>query len=100
MNPTPYDEDRVTVRGAGLTWRETGDEIVVLDLDGSVYFGLNGPGATLWRQLVSPTRRSELMDRLRHEGADEGQAGRDVDAFLTQLDGYGLLHRERAPGTD
>ena len=88
--------DRLRVGGPGVAWRETADEIVVLDLERSVYFGLNGTGASLWRRLTSAATRADLIQHLRSQGAAEARATQDVDDFVAQLDRYGLLSRELA----
>jgi hypothetical protein len=79
--------------GPAVAWRETGQEIVVLDLQGSVYFGLNPTAARLWKLLVQGTSRDELSRRLRTEhGISRERADADVDAFLEMLDREGLLN--------
>lgn len=78
--------------GPAVAWRETGEEIVVLDLSGSVYFGLNPTAARLWKQLVGGTTRDELSRRLcAEQGIGQEQADADVDAFLDMLGREGLL---------
>lgn len=92
---TGHDDEgaRLHVGGPGVAWRETSGEVVVLDLEGSVYFGLNGTAASLWRRLTSTASRGDLVELLQSLGADAGQAARDVDAFLADLARYGLLGR-------
>jgi hypothetical protein len=90
--PGPVDA-HWRVGGPGVAWRETSGEIVVLDLRGSLYFGLNGTAAKLWRRLTSSAHRAELVEQLQTLGADEVRAARDVDDFVAQLDRYGLLER-------
>lgn len=82
-----------TVGGPDLAWRETGSEIVVLDVAGSVYFGLNATGAELWKRLAAGgATREELTGMLiSGAGATAEQAAPDVDAFLAGLSHYGLL---------
>ena len=81
-----------TVGGPGVAWRETGGEIVVLDLDGSVYFGLNGTGAVLWKRLVDGADGADLAALLVHDFAVPApRAAADVEAFLDDLRQHGLL---------
>ena len=62
-----------------LAWRETGSEIVVLDLRGSVYFGLNPTAARLWKMLAAGATRGALVARLVDEQqVDAGRAEDDV----------------------
>jgi hypothetical protein len=74
------------LRQVGLTWQVVGADVVVLDLEGSVYLKLEGSGRVLWEALVEPRPEAELvavlMDRY---GIDEGLAAVDVAAFLDDL---------------
>ncbi len=93
MAMTPGTET-FTVGGPSVAWRETGSEIVVLDLSGSVYFGLNGTGAQLWKCLVDGASRADLVDQLaRYADQSPTQMQTDVDVFLADLDKSGLLRR-------
>ncbi|WP_375499242.1 PqqD family protein [uncultured Jatrophihabitans sp.] len=84
----------LVVGGPDVAWRETGGEIVVLDLAGSVYFGLNGMGAELWKTLLAGSSRAELTAQLsRRAGRVGPQLQVDVDQFLADLDEHGLLRR-------
>jgi hypothetical protein len=96
VNPAHTDggTERLYVGGPGVAWRETAGEIVVLDLEGSVYFGLNGTAASLWRRLTSTASRADLIALLHNLGADASQAARDVDDFLAELARFSLLGRQ------
>lgn len=88
-----------SVGGPDVAWRETGSEIVVLDLSGSVYFGLNGTGAQLWKRLVDGASRADLLELLAaYPDHSPTQMQTDLDAFLTDLDRCGLL-RHLSPDT-
>lgn len=96
-----HETETFAVGGAGVAWRETGGEIVILDLSGSVYFGLNGTGAQLWKRLLEGATRGDLLGVLaRCADRSETQVQADLDGFLAGLDGYGLLHRSRPPASD
>lgn len=80
------------VGGPQVAWRETGAEIVVLDLKESLYFGLNPTAARLWKLLVRGSTRTQLAQHLQHEqGISAERAQADVDTFLELLDREGLL---------
>ncbi len=82
----------VQLRQADLTWQVAGDDIVVLDLAGSVYLKLNGSGRVLWEALAEPCTESDLRAALIDRyGIDEERAGADVAAFLADLRARGLL---------
>lgn len=75
-----------------LAWRQTGEEVVVLDLQGSVYFGLNASAAPLWTMLARGATRGELVARLlADQQVDRDRAAADVDAFLTALVAQGFV---------
>ena len=52
------------LRQSGLTWHVVGDDVVVLDLNGSVYLKLNGSARVLWEQLVEPCTDADLAATL------------------------------------
>ncbi|MFI5835420.1 PqqD family protein [Micromonospora sp. NPDC051300] len=88
MNPhdTAYRVDTSRV-----TWRETGGETVLLDLQESVYYGLDRSAALLWRRLVTGATTEDLVDVLvGGGGVDRARARDDVTTFLTDLGRYGL----------
>jgi hypothetical protein len=80
------------LRQENLTWQVAGEDVVVLDLKGSVYLKLNGTGRVLWEALVDPRTDSELVSALVDKyGIDEERAAADVAAFLGDLRNRGLL---------
>jgi hypothetical protein len=77
------DAPRLRVRHENLTWRRVSEEIIILDLDRSVYLALNLSAATLWECLVDGATPDDLVQLLTSEfGVDQIQARSDVDAFL------------------
>ena len=80
------------LRQENLTWQVAGDDIVVLDLKGSVYLKLNGSGRVLWESLAEPRTDSELAAALVDKfGIDDKRAAADVAAFVEQLRSRDLL---------
>jgi Coenzyme PQQ synthesis protein D (PqqD) len=80
------------LRQAGLTWHVSGDDVVVLDLEGSVYLKLNGSGRLLWERLGESCTDSELTGALIEQyGIGEERAATDVAGFLAELRRRGLL---------
>lgn len=71
--------------------RAVGDEVVVLDLAGEQYFGLDRVGATIWEALAEPCTVGDiarvLVDRF---DVDEDTARRDAGALIDQLVASGL----------
>jgi hypothetical protein len=80
------------LREADLTWHVAGDDVVVLDLTGSVYLKLNGSGRVLWERLADGCARADLVQALVERfDIDEARAGADVEAFLAELERRHLL---------
>lgn len=80
------------LRTDDLTWREVGDELVVLKLSTGTYLTLNTVGRELWQQLEDGTTGDELAKGLVDRyGITTGQAAEDVAAFVTDLRNRELL---------
>ena len=81
------------VDGARSAYRQVGDEGVVLDLDRSLYFGLNRSAGLLWPLLLTGAEHGELVAALiaAAPGLDEPRATVEVAAFLAAVDAEGLL---------
>jgi hypothetical protein len=80
------------LRQGELTWQAVGDDVVVLDLGGSVYLKVNGSGRVLWEALTEPRTESELVATLVDRyGIDELRARTDVASFLDELRRRDLL---------
>lgn len=83
---------RLQLRRDGLHWVEADGEIVALDDRSMQYLSANPVGAVIWRTLADGTTRDELVVLVVDEfEVDEYTAGRDVDAFLTEISKLGLL---------
>lgn len=80
----------------GYILRDIAGSTVVVPLAPASTFGnmvrLNGTGKFLWEKLASDTTREELVSALVSEyEIDPQTAGRDTDAFLNSLRGFGAL---------
>jgi hypothetical protein len=89
--------DSLRLRRDRLEWSAVDDDIVALDIDTERYLGINPSGRVLWQALAQGATVDQLtrllVDQYRIETAD---AQRDVDRFLAELDGRGLLERRDA----
>jgi hypothetical protein len=84
--------ERLQIRPGVLEWREVEGEIVALDLRSKTYLAVNSTGAAIWPALVSGADREELLARvLERFSVSREQAAADLDAFLAELAGQGLL---------
>lgn len=80
------------LRSDDLVWQKVDSEIVVLDLRSSIYFRINGSGATLWERLALDATRPQLEAVLVDTyGVNTEQAASDVGAFLDDARGRGFL---------
>lgn len=80
------------IRDEDLSWRQVGDEIVVLDLRSNAYLSINQSGTALWELLVDGSTPATMEARLVSDfGVDDDQARADVEAFVAMLDEQGLL---------
>lgn len=94
--PDRAEEDRrIRLRPDGVSWREIEGEIVAVDLESSLYFGVNESGSVLWPLLAEGATRAELVDALEDRfDLESDQARHDVEEFLRALDGHDLLQEE------
>lgn len=89
---TEHAEPTIRLRQGAASWREIEGETVLLDLENSVYLGLNAAGTTLWPALAEGATRADLVDRLTAAfGIDRTVAEADVDAFVESVRERGLL---------
>jgi Coenzyme PQQ synthesis protein D (PqqD) len=85
----------VKLRDDRIHWREIDTEVVAVDVDSSTYLSTNGSGALLWLELAQGTTRNALIERLAQAYLiDADRAREDVDSFLADLRGQGLLKEE------
>jgi Coenzyme PQQ synthesis protein D (PqqD) len=76
----------------GVSWHLVGDDIVVLDLNGSMYLKLSGSGRVLWERLAEPAEEADLSAALVETyGIDTDRAATDVAAFVAALRRRDLL---------
>jgi len=88
----PINESSLRIREDNIVWRETNDEIVILELQTATYLTLNESGQKLWFALLKGSTLGILVEMLVSEqGATEVQAEADVEAFLAALDERSLL---------
>jgi hypothetical protein len=92
------------IRTEDLVTREISGETIVVPLrtrpDGpeSIYT-LNEPGTAIWRLLDAPISGARIVEAVCREfDADPAEARLDAEAFLREMEGAGLIQREREPG--
>lgn len=86
------DGDVLRLRTAGLTWRNVAGELIVLDLDRSVYLAANETGAVLWETLCRGATHDALVALIAERySVAKADARVDVDDFLARLVAFGLI---------
>jgi hypothetical protein len=90
--PRPIAPSAVISRAPEQVSTTIADEIVLLGLRTSRYFGLDGVGADVWRWLAEPTSFEALVGNvLEHYAVDRGPAESDLTEFLRELEAEGLI---------
>lgn len=86
--------DRAAVP-AQVMARQVGDELVILDLDGGMYFGLDPVGARVWALLAEGRAVGEACETLLDEyEVERERLLADVSGLLDALVGHGLIRIE------
>lgn len=68
------------------------DEVVVMSLESGDFFSLTGTARAVWERIDGTRSRDQLLAGLAAQfGCDPADIAGDVDAFLAQLAGAGLL---------
>jgi hypothetical protein len=81
------------VRTEGLTSESVDEDIVILNLAGNNYIGLDEIGRRIWELIEMPCRVDELCQQLSQEfNATAEQIAADVLPFLTELESEKLAH--------
>ena len=84
--------DAAAVAAADQLSTRLGDEIVILGLRDSVYYGLDGVGGRIWDLLQTPRTLGEILDVLvtEYEVARD-RAAADLTALVANLHARGLV---------
>ncbi len=74
--------------------KQVGTEMVLLDYDRGIYYGLNPAGARVWQLLSEGKETAAIVDALAQEyDAERATIEADVAALLQDLESRGLLLR-------
>jgi hypothetical protein len=80
------------VRSANALHRIIDERAVILHAETGDYFTLNAVGSRVWELLETPTTPTALRTRMLGEFDVAPDAlARDIDAFLRELEGAGLV---------
>jgi hypothetical protein len=91
--------DSATVVAAGdFLDSEFGTELVILNLQDGVYYGLEEVGARIWELLQEPTTIAAIREVLVSEyEVEPGRCERDIRKLLGELAARGLLQMPEQP---
>lgn len=91
------DNTRVRLRTDEISWREVGDEAVVLESATGIYLTLNASGMLLWKALVAGATPTEMTAMLvERYGIDGDEAAADVASYLDWLRARRLVEADRS----
>ena len=72
--------------------QKVGDEMVLLDLEGETYFGLDAVGTRAWELIESGIGADQLVRQMLGEyEVDEGRLRADLSHLISDLESHGLL---------
>ena len=98
LSQVPSTARVVAAAGRQLSTNLAG-EVVILDIERGVYFGLDGVGTLIWEMLQAPRPVSDIVDRVVAEyDVERSAAEADVVALLADLAARGLIEVDAAPG--
>jgi hypothetical protein len=79
-------------RSDRFTESKVDDEIVVMRIDNGEFFAISGTGAEIWPLINGHRDRQQLLAALEAAfDAPQGAIAGDLDAFLAELAGAGLI---------
>jgi hypothetical protein len=68
------------------------DEVVILDLESGIYYGLDAVGTRIWHLIQAPRTVKDVQDTLLEEyEVDPDRCGQELLALLRELASHGLV---------
>ncbi|MBI4500159.1 MAG: PqqD family protein [Gemmatimonadetes bacterium] len=93
----PIPESATVVAAESLLSSRFDEELVILNLESGIYYGLEQVGARIWDLIKRPVRVGSIRDTLVSEyQVDPGRCERDLQALLKDLAAKGLVRIELA----
>ncbi|MCU1459177.1 MAG: uncharacterized protein JWL73_3269 [Actinomycetia bacterium] len=90
--PPGVQDTPFALRDGGMTWRALDEQIVVLDLETSLYLNVTGSGVTIWLLLAEGATLDQMVDAVVDAYDIDPEAARsDLAAFLDELRDRKLL---------
>jgi len=71
---------------SNIAWRRVDDEIVILELESSVYYSLNPVAARIWELLAEKNDVEQIVKKIAEEwNVEDNTVRRDLSAFLKSV---------------
>jgi hypothetical protein len=87
-----FDDSTMVRRASTVISCKISEEVAVLDLKQSVYYGLKGVGAQIWDALEQPRSVAELCSAVEAQfDVAPGDCKKDVLQFLVSISEAGLI---------
>ena len=76
----------------GVIWRDLGGDVVILNVESGIYFGLDGSGGQIWRELVEHGSIEKAFASLKKQFAvAPDELRHDLDDLVNRLVEKGLV---------
>jgi len=70
----------------GVIWRDVGGDVVILNVEAGVYFGIDGSGSQMWRELAEHGSVEKTLASLQQQlDVAPDELKRDLDDLLDEL---------------
>ncbi len=90
--PSPIAQNARIVRRPPVLSTEVEGEVVMMDMENGLYYGLDAIGTDIWQRLEEPMTVGELVAGLSQSyAADREIIERDVSALLLRMAEHGLI---------
>jgi hypothetical protein len=90
--PVPLPLDASVVASDRQLSTTLADEVIILGLNDSMYYGLSGAGARIWELLQTPRTIGEIAQTITAEfEADRARVEADLASLLADLQVRGLI---------
>ncbi|HEV3485676.1 MAG TPA: PqqD family protein [Vicinamibacterales bacterium] len=90
--------DRVLRVSDQVIFKPVGEEMVLLDFQSGMYYGLDPVGVRIWQLIVESRPLGEIVATLLEEyDVPREQLEADIDALVRELEQRGLVSSPRAP---
>ena len=87
-----FPPDALVVAAPGQLSTTFGDEVIILGLDESMYYGLSSTGVRIWELVQTPRTVDEILETVISEyEVDRHRAESDLEALLIELHNRGLI---------